>query len=93
MESHKAIYARIKALFAEIPEKQGWRRPEGPIYGRRIYRGKQQFVAGYWHSRSYAHFARGSTYDRILGYGETQDEAIENMRLKIIKLKSRAEID
>jgi len=76
---------QIKALFALVPKREGWCRPEYVVDGTRNYRGKRRFVAGYSHSRLYSHHASGLCYDRILGYGDTQDEAIAMMERKLKK--------
>jgi len=77
-------YDKIKELFHLIPRKKGWRRAEFVVMGSRDYRGKVRFVAGYGHSRMYASSSKGLVTDRIIGYGDTQDAAIEMMRGKLI---------
>lgn len=83
-----AHYEAIKAMFALVPPANGWRRPEWVKFGQRRYRGKRQFVAGYSHSRIGAHHFSGRSYDRILGWGETQEAAINMMRRKL-EIKAR----
>ena len=79
---------RIKDLFPLVPDRgrpREWHSPEYVLYGRRQYRGKMQYVAGYSHSRYGSHFMTGRVYDRILGWGNTQDRAIAMMRQKLQK--------
>jgi len=73
----------ITALFPLVPKIKGWTFPKYVICGRQQYRGKLRYVAGYSHFRMYSHHMSGRVYDRILGYGETQDEAIAMMRKKL----------
>src|SRR3990167_7667036 len=70
---------RIRALFHLVPEKNGWKHPQFVVCGQVPYRGKLRFVAGYSHARIGAHHMSGLCYDRILGYGESQDQAIAMM--------------
>lgn len=58
-------------------------RPEGVVAEYRDYRGKRRYVVGYWHSRLGAHHMSGRTYERILGYGDTPEDAIAMMRRKL----------
>lgn len=44
-----------------------------------------RYVAGYGHSRIYAHHMTGLVYDRVLGYGATQEAAIDMMRARLAK--------
>ena len=78
-------YEKIKALFPLIPNREGWRSAKFVVDGRRVYRGKLRYVAGYAHSRIGSHHMSGLCYDRIIGYGDTQDAAIEMMRAKLSK--------
>lgn len=73
----------IRAMFDLVPRQAGWKHPEFVIAGRREYRGKMRWVAGYSRSRLHAHHASGRVYDRILGWGDTQEEAIAMMRRKL----------
>ena len=75
---------QIKDWFSVVPDRDGWERPKYAVYGKRKYRGKVRYIAGYSHSRLYAHFMTGSVTERILGYGDTQDEAIAMMRRKLM---------
>ena len=81
-ESNKP-YDQIKALFAMIPRKPGWKHPEFVVDGRRKYRGKERYVAGYGHSRIGAHHMSGLVYDRVIGYGDTQEVAIADMKRRL----------
>jgi hypothetical protein len=74
---------QIKELFPKIPSKQGWKHPEFVVSGKRVYRGRERYVAGYGHSRLYSHHMSGLVYDRVLGYGDTQEAAIAMMRAKL----------
>lgn len=78
-----AAYDQIKALFSKVPKKDGWRSPEYGVSGMKKFRGKIRYVAGYSHSRMYAHHMHDLCTDRILGYGETQEQAVEMMRKKL----------
>ena len=73
----------IRSLFDLIPARKGWRHPEFVVSGRQRYRGKLRYVAGYGHSRMYAQHMSGSVTHRILGWGDTQEEAIAMMRKKL----------
>lgn len=79
------LYAEIKTMLPLIERKNGWRAPESVVSGKRQYRGKFRYVAGYGHSRIGAHYASGLVHDRILGWGETQEQAIEMMRKKLLE--------
>jgi hypothetical protein len=79
----KDMHDQIKELFHLCPIKKGWRRPEFVVLGKRVYRGKVRFVAGYGHGRLYSG-RTGLITDRILGYGETQEGAIAMMRANLI---------
>lgn len=81
----KEALLSLAALFSLVPVRQGWQGPKGAVYGRRQYRGKERYVAGYSHSRIGAHHFNGIVYDRILGYGETQEAAIAMMQNKLIR--------
>ena len=80
----KEASQQIRELFHICPIKEGWRRPEFVVLGKRKYRGKERYVAGYGHSRIYAHHMSGGVTDRIIGYGETQEAAIADMKSKLI---------
>jgi hypothetical protein len=75
----------IRAMFPLIKVADGWRRPEYVVAGAYEYRGKVQFVAGYANSRTNSHNRNGATYDRILGWGDTQEAAIKKMREKLTR--------
>ena len=79
----KTRYQEIKDLFPLVPKREGWRSPEFVVSGRRLYRGRDQFVAGYGHSRMYAHHMSGTVTDRVVGWGGTQDAAIAMMKKKL----------
>ena len=83
MATLKEYHEQIRALFPLIPGKQGWRRPEFVVFGKRQYRGRKRFVVGYSHSRTFAHHMSGSTTERILGYGDTELEAVAMMRARL----------
>ena len=76
-------YDKIKGMFCLVPPKKGWRRPEFVVMGRTDYKGKVRFVAGYGHGRLYSG-RTGLITDRIIGYGDTQESAIEMMRGKLV---------
>lgn len=83
IKSGRALHEQIRALFPLVPLRKGWRGPEFAVSGRRQYRGKYQYIAGYSHSRMYAHHFSGLCYERILGWGETQQAAIDMMKAKL----------
>lgn len=83
-------YEQIKALFPLIERRLGWRSAEWVVMGRRTYRGKERYVAGYAHCRVGAHHLSGIAYDRIIGYGETQDAAINMMRNRLKAIREHA---
>lgn len=88
-------YEQVKALFPLIERRLGWRSAEWVVIGRRKYRGKERYVAGYSHCRIGAHHFSGIAYDRILGYGDTQQAAIDMMRQRLVAIRERkaAQID
>lgn len=75
----KEYHAEISALFQSIPRKKGWAAPEFVVMGKRQYLGRERWVAGYGHGRMYSGRS-GLITDRVLGYGESQDDAIAMMR-------------
>lgn len=83
MPTLKDYSAEIRSMFGSVVPAPGWRRPEFVVMGKRKYRGKERYVAGFGHSRMYANSMSGIVTDRILGYGDTQEEAIALMRNRL----------
>ena len=77
-------YEQIKAMFSLVKPRTGWCRPEFALLEKRQYRGKERWVAGYSHGRL-GSGRSGLVTDRVLGYGETREEAIEAMRKALAK--------
>jgi len=76
------MLSQIRELFPLVSVQPGWKRPEFVVYGKRLYRGRDRYVAGYGHGRIQSG-RNGAVYDRILGYGDTQEAAIEMMRRRL----------
>lgn len=76
-------HAEIQALLPLVQPREGWTHPKWILLVKRKYRGNEQFVAGYSHTRLYSHHFSGTVTDRIIGWGETKEAAIEAMRAKL----------
>ena len=78
------IHDRIKnELYPLIKARKGFTVNKYTVTGKQQYRGKIRYVAGYTESRSGSHYASGLVYDRIMGWGETQEAAFEMMKRKL----------
>lgn len=80
----KQLLDAIKPLLSGI-KKPSSRSIDGPAYGKKVYRGKEQYWVGYRWSRPYSHFMTGNVYDAPLAYGDSYDDALERLRQKSAK--------
>ena len=85
-------YNAVKALLPKIPKTTCGRSAYGQILYRSIdfvlvrrrkYRGKERCIVGYSWTRPYSNSMSGMTYEAVMGYGDTWEEAIEMMKRKI----------
>jgi hypothetical protein len=83
MMTNREISEIIRGMFPLIPKKPGWCAAKYTVFAKRNYHGRERYVVGYSHSRIGAHHTSGLCYDRILGYGDTQEQALAMMRKKL----------
>jgi hypothetical protein len=82
----------VKNMLPNIPKTTCGRTEYGQTLHRRIltplaevrkYRKKNRHIVGYTWTRPYSHHMSGMTYDAVMGYGETWDDAIAMMKAKL----------
>ena len=80
---------RIEELFPLVPKRPGWRSPEYVHLMRGKRRGKDGWVAGYGHSRMHAHHMSGLVTDRVVGFGDTPEAAVDAMETNLKRIKEQ----
>lgn len=78
----KEIADQIRDIMSKLPKQENRTRMT-PFFDRRTYLGKLRHVVGYWYCRPGSNPRSGVTYDCILGYGDTIEEAIAKAKEKI----------
>jgi hypothetical protein len=78
LKTRTEIRGKVKEMLKGVTVPANHARIE-PYYTVRTYRGKRQHVVGYSWSRPCSTY-HGNVYDRVLGAGETADEALAKMK-------------
>lgn len=84
-EQHREVTAITTMIRRDaIPAN---RRVEGGFIKRRVYRGREQYVAGYKWCRPLAHHLSGIVYECVLANADTPEQAITRLREAVAKLQ------
>ena len=85
----KEILSNVASLLKDAPIDGTKRSDIKPLLWKKLYRGKNQWVAGYSWSRPGSPYY-GMVYDCVLGWGETPERALSDMRERVAA-KAKAE--
>jgi hypothetical protein len=67
----------VDRIRTEIPKTRSGVKPD---WKWRKYRGKAQWVVGYWWTKPYSHFLKGRVHETVLGWGPTFEAAVDRAK-------------